>query len=71
MATKELFSPVYDSDDILELTIEQTDYIRSQQEKAIAIVSAPEAPHYEPDEEKRLTTVRKLMWEWELAREKK
>ena len=60
-----------DEDDIPELTTEQADYIRSQQEKAITIVSDPEDPHYEPDEEKRLTAARKLMREWEHAREKK
>jgi len=65
METIELFPPVFDCDDIPELTTEQVDYIRSQQEKAITIVSDPEDPHYEPDEEKRLTAARKLMREWE------
>lgn len=41
METKELFSPVYDGDDILEITIEQADYVRSHQEKAINIVFMP------------------------------
>ena len=71
METNEIFSPVFDGDDIPELTTEQADYIRSQQEKAITIVSDPEDPHYEPDEEKRLTVARKLMREWEYARENK
>ena len=57
--------PTNNSRDIPELTTEQADYIRSQQEKALAIVSAPEDLHYEPDEEKRLTAARKLMREWE------
>ena len=50
----------YLPDDIPELTTEQVDYIRSQQEKSITIVSNPEDSHYEPDEEKRLTAARKL-----------
>lgn len=41
METKKLFSPVYDGDDILEITIEQADYVRSHQEKAINIVFMP------------------------------
>ena len=58
-------------DTIPFLTMEQADYIRSQQEKAFAIVSDSEDPHYEPDEDKRLTAARKLMRECEHAREKK
>jgi hypothetical protein len=65
METKEISPPVFGGVDIPELTTEQADYIRSQQEKAITIVSDPEDPHYEPDEEKRLTAARKLMREWE------
>ena len=60
MERKELFSPDYNGSDIPELTTEQVDYIRSQQEKSITIVSNPEDSHYEPDEEKRLTAARKL-----------
>ena len=71
METKEIFSPVFDGDDIPELTTEQADYIRSRQEKAITIVSDPEDPHYEPDEEKRLTAARTLMREWEHAKKGK
>jgi len=65
MERKELFSPDYNSRDIPELTTEQADYVRTQQEKALSIVSDPENPHYEPDEGKRLTAARKLMREWE------
>lgn len=64
METKEIFSPVFDGDGIPELTTEQADYIRARQEKAITIVSDPENPHYEPDDEKRLTAARKLMRRW-------
>lgn len=71
METKEISPPFFDGDDIPELTTEQADYIRSQQEKAITIVSDPEDPHYEPDEEKRLTAARKLMREWEHAKKGK
>ena len=71
METKEISPPFFDGDDIPELTTEQVDYIRSQQEKAITIVSDPEDPHYEPDEEKRLTAARKLMREWEHAKKRK
>ena len=71
MERKELFSPDYNGSDIPELTTEQADYIRSQQEKALAIVSDPEDSNYEPDEEKRLTAARKLMREWEHEKKEK
>ena len=71
MERKELFSPDYNSRDIPELTTEQANYIFSQQEKALTIVSNPEDPHYEPDEDKRLTAARKLMREWEHEKREK
>ena len=58
-------------DTIPFLTAGQIDYIRSQQEKALPIVSDPEDSNYEPDEEKRLTAVRKLMREWEHEKKEK
>ena len=71
METKEIFSPVFDGDGIPELTTEQADYIRERKKKAITIVSDPENPHYEPDDEKRLTAARELMREWEHAKKRK
>ena len=71
MERKELFSPDYNGSDISELTTEQADYILSQQEKALNMVSDTEDPHYEPDEGKRLTAARKLMREWEHEKKEK
>ena len=71
MERKELYSPYYNGSDIPELTIEQADYIRSQQEKALNIVSDTEDLHYEPDEGKRLTAARRLMREWEHEKKRK
>lgn len=71
MERKDLFSPDYNGSDISELTTEQVDYFRLQQEKALNVVSDPENSHYEPDDEKRLTAARKLMREWEHEKKRK
>ena len=71
VAKRQLGSPDYNGSDIPELTTEQVDYIRLQQEKALNIVSDPENSHYEPDDEKRLTAARKLMREWEHEKKRK
>lgn len=54
--------------DITELTVDQINYIKSQQTRADAEVSDPSSTYYEPGCSKRHTAARILMRKWEKER---